>query len=141
MRISCSPRFIRLLFLVLPALLIFLLEAAVPAHALQQFRIGTGGSTGVYYPIGKLIATGITMAGRTEGFTLHGTIAIAQNSAGSIENARTVTNGEIEAGLVQADIASYACKEEREFATEPNSGETQGHSQPLCRKVPDGRAK
>lgn len=121
MRISCSPRFIRLLFLVLPALLIFLLEAAVPAHALQQFRIGTGGSTGVYYPIGKLIATGITRQAEQKDSPLHGTIAIAQNSAGSIENARTVTNGELEAGLVQADIASYAYKKEREFASEPNS--------------------
>lgn len=92
-----------------------------PVYALKPFRIGTGGSTGVYYPIGKLIATGITMQAERKDSPLHGIIAIAQNSAGSIENARMVVNGELQAGLVQADIASYAYKREKDFATEPNS--------------------
>ena len=121
MRMFCSPRFFHFVFLVLPALLFFLLEAATPAYALKQFRIGTGGSTGVYYPIGKLIATGITMQAEQKDSLLYGTIAIAQNSAGSIENARMVSSGELEAGLVQADIASYAYNKERDFAEAPNS--------------------
>jgi TRAP transporter TAXI family solute receptor len=121
MRMPCSLRFFRFVLLILPALIFFLLEAATPVHALKQFRIGTGGSTGVYYPIGKQIATGITIHAEHQNSLLHGTIAIAQNSAGSIENARMVSNGELEAGLVQADIASYAFKNVRDFSETPNS--------------------
>ena len=99
-----------------------LFSAAIqPAHALQSIRIGTGGSSGVYYPIGKLIAQGITLQARKADSPLHGFIGIAQNSAGSIENARAVVAGELEAGLVQADIASYALKKQREFAAVPDS--------------------
>ena len=41
---------------------------------------------------------------------------MAQNSAGSIENVHAVASGEIEAGLVQADVASWAYKADRVFA-------------------------
>lgn len=118
---SGIPRIFVLVFQILPVLLLFQLESAAPADALQQFRIGTGGSTGVYYPIGKLIATGITIQAERKESPLHGIIAIAQSSAGSIENVRMLSSGELQAGLVQADIASYAYKGEREFASEPQS--------------------
>lgn len=104
------------------AVILLTLIAATPAIALETFRIGTGGSTGVYYPIGKLIAGGITLHAKQAGSPLHGLIAIAQNSAGSIENARAIVTGEIEAGLVQADIAAYALRGERDFAAMADSG-------------------
>ena len=51
---------------VLMILCLFLLTA-IPApcagETKQLFRIGTGGTSGVYYPIGKLIAQGLTEAG------------------------------------------------------------------------------
>lgn len=106
---------------ILPILLLAVLAAA-PAFALETFRIGTGGSTGVYYPIGKLLAQGITLDAHNAGSPLHGLIAIAQNSAGSIENARAIVTGEIEAGLVQADVAASALKGEKDFAAVPESG-------------------
>ena len=81
---------------------------ATVVFAMQPFRIGTGGKTGVYYPIGTLIATGLTQQAKQQGSLLSGLIGVAQNSAGSIENVRGVVAGEIEAGLVQADVASFA---------------------------------
>lgn len=113
--LSCLCRLI-------PAILALAFVPADHAHALETFRIGTGGSTGVYYPIGKLIASGITLHARQTGSPLHGIIAIAQNSAGSVENARAVVTGEIEAGMVQADIAAYALRGERDFAAVADSG-------------------
>jgi hypothetical protein len=85
-------------------------QAAFPVHAaaFEEFRIGTGGSTGVYYPIGRLIATGMTKAAQEKNSSLHGIIGVAQNSAGSIENAENVANGSLDAGMVQADIAASA---------------------------------
>lgn len=80
----------------------------------RLLRIGTGGKTGVYYPIGKIIAHGLTpdiaaKMTKQDGETgVAGYIGVAQNSAGSIENVRGVVLGEMEAGLVQADVAACA---------------------------------
>ncbi len=84
-----------------------LLIYAPTAQAVQPFRIGTGGKTGVYYPIGKRLAMGLTSyAQQQEDSALKDYIGVAQNSAGSIENVQGILSGEIEAGLVQADIAA-----------------------------------
>ncbi len=88
-------------------------------NALQPLRIGTGGSTGVYYPIGKLIASGLTVAAQDGGSPLAGIIGVAQNSAGSIDNVRALAAGEIEAALVQADVAGNAVRGERDFKDLP----------------------
>jgi TRAP transporter TAXI family solute receptor len=78
------------------------------------FRIGTGGKTGMYYPLGKLIAQGLTGANpekdgsdlKVEG--IPGLIGVAQNSAGSIENINALISGDIHAGFIQANDASHA---------------------------------
>jgi TRAP transporter TAXI family solute receptor len=91
-------------------------------EAKRLFRIGTGGLTGVYYPVGKLIATGLTEpaegkdALETGVQGVPGYIGVAQNSAGSIENVKMVTSGEIEAGIVQADVAAWSVQSEHAFA-------------------------
>ena len=80
----------------------------------KLFRIATGGKTGVYFPIGKLIAQGLTEPLQEKTLTgpgktgIPGYIVVAQNSAGSVENINTILSGETEAGLVQADVASQA---------------------------------
>ena len=105
----------------LPILLLCLvLSASVsPASHAEEarrfFRIGTGGLTGVYYPIGKLIASGLTEPDKGNG-GVRGLVGVAQNSAGSIENVRAVVTGEIDAGLVQADVAAWALQGEHVFA-------------------------
>jgi TRAP transporter TAXI family solute receptor len=104
--------------------LYLLLNPSCPAadETKRLFRIGTGGTTGVYYPIGKLIAEGLTQPVEekdTPGVSVSGVpgiIGVAQNSAGSIENVRAVVSGQIEAGLVQADVAAWAYLGEHAFA-------------------------
>ncbi len=114
----------------LPALLATLgllcMAADAPAtRPIKLFRIGTGGATGVYYPLGKLIALGLTgekSAGGDrfdENRGIPGYIGVAQNSAGSVENVRAIVRGDIEAGLVQADVAAMAHRGENVFSAEP----------------------
>jgi TRAP transporter TAXI family solute receptor len=67
------------------------------------FRIGTGGPLGVYYPIGQALALGFSSAQ-----TASGRVAVAQTSGGSVANVRALASGEIEAGMVQADVAFQA---------------------------------
>ncbi|MFT5725889.1 MAG: TRAP transporter TAXI family solute receptor [Desulforhopalus sp.] len=81
---------------------------ATTVFAMQPFRIGTAGKTGVYYPIGTLIAQSLTLQAQQQGSRLGELIGVPQNSAGSIENVKGVVAGDIEAGLVQANIASFA---------------------------------
>lgn len=91
------------------------------------FRIGTGGLTGVYYPIGKIIALGVTDHFASDRFVPTDAnkspkcIGVAQNSAGSVENVRDVVVGEIEAGLVQADVAAWAFQTQQDFKNNNNA--------------------
>lgn len=113
---------------ILPTLIILLifLTFAIPGPCFGEtkrlLRIGTGGLTGVYYPIGKLIAKGLTAPSKEEKTLktgmqgVPGYICVAQNSAGSIENVQTIASGEIEAGLVQADVAAWAFYGEHTFS-------------------------
>jgi len=92
----------------------------------RLFRIGTGGQTGVYYPIGKIIAQGLTHKPSAHESAqpgkngVPGYIGVAQNSAGSIENVRSVASGAIEAGLVQADVAAWAFQSKHVFKDDNN---------------------
>lgn len=90
-------------------IVVLILTTSSGADNLRLFRIGTGGQTGVYYPIGKLIAQGITNS------NIQSYISVAQNSGGSIDNVRRLTAGDIEAGLVQADVAAWAFHAEHVF--------------------------
>jgi len=70
----------------------------------------------VYYPIGKLIANGLTVSAAKGNSALQGFVGVAQNSAGSIENVRGVISGELEAGMVQADLAALAFNRQGDFS-------------------------
>jgi uncharacterized protein len=80
------------------------------------FRIGTGGVAGTYFPIGSLIARGLTMPESSESCdpdTACGVadiLAVAQISNGSVSNINSLASGELEAALVQADTAFWAYK-------------------------------
>ena len=106
-----------LILLIVIFIAVLILTTASGADNLRLLRIGTGGQTGVYYPIGKIIAQGITSSNilleETEGIQKY--ISVAQNSGGSIDNVQGIAAGEIEIGLVQADVAAWAFQAEHVF--------------------------
>ncbi|MFT5538692.1 MAG: TRAP transporter TAXI family solute receptor [Alphaproteobacteria bacterium] len=98
------------------AMLAGLYPGFVPVHAqdIRFFRIGTGSISGVYFPVGGLIASAISNppgsrdcdAGGSCG--VPGLIAVAQATLGSIANVKAIHAGRLESALVQADIAHAA---------------------------------
>jgi TRAP transporter TAXI family solute receptor len=83
------------------------------------FRIDTASKAGTFYPIGSLIAQGITGGGDCAGESrcgVEGVIAIAQVSNGSVANVESVASGSVEAGLAQADVIYWAYNAEGRFA-------------------------
>lgn len=92
--------------------------AAPGARSGAVLRIGTGGQTGTYFPIGSLIARAISdmpvgascaAADAVDARCgVPGIVAVAQISNGSVANVAALQNGEIEMALVQADVADWA---------------------------------
>ncbi len=84
------------------------------AQDIRFFRIGTGSTAGANFPIGGLIASVISNppgsrdCERGGSCGVPGMIAVAQATQGSVENAREVGLGNLDAGMVQADIAAMA---------------------------------
>jgi uncharacterized protein len=78
------------------------------------FRIGTGGTSGTYYPIGGLLANAISNdadskdCDKDEVCGVKNLIAIAQSSNGSVANVNGIQSGAIESGFVQSDVAFWA---------------------------------
>ena len=81
---------------------------------LQIFRIGTGGVSGTYYPIGGLIGTAISnppgarSCERGGSCGPPGLVVIAQSANGSVANVKDIHNGSLESGFVQSDVAYWA---------------------------------
>ncbi len=90
------------------------IAVAQSAEEMQLFRIGTGGVTGTYYPIGGMIAHAISNPpgdrpcdqGGSCGPS--GLVIIAQSSNGSVANVMGIQRGSLESGFVQSDIAYWA---------------------------------
>lgn len=90
------------------------------------FRIGTGTTGGTYFPIGGIIAgaisgpPGLPPCGSAGGSCgVSGLIAVAQASAGSIDNIRRIRDREFDSGLAQSDVAFAAYAGEGPFAGQP----------------------
>lgn len=111
------------------AILLFaaLLLGALPAGAqTSMLRIGTGGQSGTYFPIGSLIAQAVSdmpvgpgcnsSDARDGRCGVPGLVAVAQTSNGSVANVGSLQNGEIEMALVQADVADWAYNAKEIFA-------------------------
>jgi TRAP transporter TAXI family solute receptor len=81
------------------------------SQEISLFRIGTGGPMGVYYPIGQALALGFSSMQ-----TDSGRVAVAQTSGGSVANVQALARKEIEAGLVQADVAFQALEGKGPFS-------------------------
>lgn len=92
---------------------------AAAEGAAAFFRLGTGGTSGTYYPIGSMIAAQLTdhlgpacVAQCPDQRML----AVAQTSNGSVSNIKELAARRLEAGLVQADIAHWGYRGEGVFA-------------------------
>ena len=84
------------------------------AQDLNIIRIGTGSTAGTYFPIGGLIGNAISNppgsrpCDRGGSCGVPGLIAVAQSTAGSVQNINAVADGTMEMGLSQADVAYWA---------------------------------
>ena len=84
------------------------------AQDVKFFSIGTGGTSGTYYPIGSIIANAISNPpGSLEcdkggSCGVPGLIARVQSSSGSIVNVKDIASGAVQLALSQADIAYWA---------------------------------
>lgn len=82
------------------------------AAAEQRFiTIGTGGVTGVYYPTGGAICR-LVNKGRKE----HNIRCSVESTGGSVYNARTIRQGELDFGVVQSDVQFAALQGTGAFA-------------------------
>ncbi len=85
----------------------------------QVLRIATASKAGTFYPIGSLIAEGITGTAECTDAAkcgVLGVIAVAQVSNGSVANVEAISAGAIEAALAQADVIYWAYNAEGRFA-------------------------
>jgi uncharacterized protein len=78
------------------------------------FRIATGPTDGNYFDIGGLLATAISNppgsrpCDKGGACGVPGLAAVAETSTGSVENVKLMTEGQVESGLCQCDIAYWA---------------------------------
>jgi uncharacterized protein len=99
---------------VLLAAMLVLPIGPAPAQEMTFFRIGTGGVSGTYYPIGGLIADiisnppGARPCDKGGSCGVPGLVAIAQSSNGSVANVSAIETGALESGFVQSDVAYWA---------------------------------
>lgn len=93
---------------------VLLAGSVAQAQEMKFFRIGTGSAGGTYFPIGGIIANGISSPpgsrpcdkGGTCG--VPGLVAIAQSTNASAHNVTAVNAGQMEAGLTGAATLYYA---------------------------------
>ncbi|HVL73477.1 MAG TPA: TAXI family TRAP transporter solute-binding subunit [Beijerinckiaceae bacterium] len=77
------------------------LGAATDATAQQQrfVSVGTGGVTGVYYPVGGAICRLMNQTRKD-----HGVRCSVESTGGSVFNVNAIRGGELEFGVVQSDV-------------------------------------
>ena len=99
------------------AAVVLFASAAVYAFAAEElrfFRIGTASPAGSYFQVGGMLANVISKppgardCDRGGSCGVPGLVAVAQATQGSVDNAVLVASGQIESGLVQADVAQWA---------------------------------
>lgn len=84
------------------ALALFGIVSASTAFAASQFIMGTGGTSGTYYPLGGAISQTIT------DYSGGKVACVAQATGASIENLNMVNMGDCDLAIVQNDTADYA---------------------------------
>jgi uncharacterized protein len=93
-----------------------LLWRITPASAQETrfFRIGSAATAGSFFEIGGVLASAISKPADSlpceQGGScgVPGLVAVAQATRGSVENLRMVASDQIESGIAQSDVASWA---------------------------------
>jgi TRAP transporter TAXI family solute receptor len=84
------------------------------AQEARFFRIGAAATSGSFFEIGGIIASAISKplgsppCGHSGNCGVEGLLAITQATQGSVENLRMIGAGQIESGIAQSDIVSWA---------------------------------
>lgn len=96
----------------------FLVLGQAPGAGAQEtlsfLRIGTGSVGGTYFPIGGIIANAVSKPPGSRECVVGGScgvpglIAVAQSTAGSVDNVRGIASNTLDSGFVQADVAFLA---------------------------------
>jgi uncharacterized protein len=81
------------------ALAALALAVAVPAHAQQRLSIATGGTGGVYYPLGGALANVL-------GKAVPGVEATAEVTSASVDNVKLIAAGQVDVAFTLADTAA-----------------------------------
>lgn len=95
--------------------------SASQAEQINFFRIGTGSTSGTYFPIGGILANAISnppgsrACNRGGSCGVPGLIAVAQSTEGSVANVQQLADGSLDSGFSQADIAFWAYQGEGIF--------------------------
>tara|TARA_R110000737_G_scaffold325181_2_gene338450 strand:+ start:220 stop:1227 length:1008 start_codon:yes stop_codon:yes gene_type:complete len=96
------------------ALAAALTTGTASAQDMSFFRIGTGGTSGTYYPIGGLLANAISSPPGSRACEdggscgVPGLVASALSSNGSVANINAIAGGTLESGFSQSDVATWA---------------------------------
>jgi len=98
------------------SLMLMAAGAVTLAHAqdLRFFRIGTGSTSGTYFPIGGIIASAISnppgsrQCERGGSCGVPGLIAVVQSTNASVANLEGIVASTLDSGFSQADIAYWA---------------------------------
>ena len=84
--------------------------AAAMAGMDKFVALGTGSTSGTYYPVGKGICELVNDARK-----IHRIRCIAYNTGGSVYNIQAITSGELEMGITRSDLAYQALHGEGTF--------------------------
>lgn len=98
-----NPTFRRLLAACAAVMLTAILAGRAAAADARLITLGTGGKTGVYYPVGGVLCE-LLNTDRLE----HGIRCIAKNTDGSAANLRALRVGHLDLALVQSDLHFHA---------------------------------
>lgn len=100
---------------------VILAGSAAVAQEMKFFRIGTGSAGGTYFPIGGIIANGISNppgsrpCDKGGSCGVPGLVAIAQSTNASAHNVTAINAGQMEAGLTGAATLYFAYHGEAKF--------------------------
>ncbi len=98
-------------FIMMLLVAIFISTSCGVASAVTYLSLGTGGVTGVYYPLGGAMANLITQK-------IPGYNCTAESTGGAVENAMLIYKNKIDIGFVDASSAFNAPRKKGAFANE-----------------------